>query len=484
MDAAFDAHEDRVLHLFLTDGKNLTERKVPGIVSAPRGALEFGTVQARLQATEFVGFRPLKRGTDVPVEKPLAKSGKSKMSMSKQFLGMLSKAASASSGDLERAVSTPSPPPFDAAGEAGNTGGAGCDAAMSRSTGDVSSAAGNTNGDGSDHMAAFDLVKDEGGMGMFEIMWKDGGGTGPLRRLAFEANEAGFAYIREQVGAWSDAAAHGVHRYSGTPQARGPGSSHRRSASAGDAVLESLRRLDLVGEGNGQSTNREDDGSGMGKGGEDNGSDTERGEGGDGGEQKEGRGKSVRDPRVSATTVALSPGPHTPTLSEDSAILSMDHVRSIVTALPARCRLCNWRLAYSSRRDGISLRSLYRAANGKGCSAESVIVVRDVNGASFGAFATERWKVSPRYYGTGESFVFTAEPFCVAYKWSAKNDYFMFGRGNCLAVGGGSGFALWLDEELLRGNSGESDTFDNPCLASDTEFEIAYLELWTFEPSR
>ena len=58
--------EDRVLNLFLTDGKNLTERKVPGIVSAPHGALEFGVVQAKLLATEFVGFRPLKRGAGVP----------------------------------------------------------------------------------------------------------------------------------------------------------------------------------------------------------------------------------------------------------------------------------------------------------------------------------------------------------------------------------------------------------------------------------
>jgi len=49
-----------------------------------------------------------------------------------------------------------------------------------------------------------------------------------------------------------------------------------------------------------------------------------------------------------------------------------------------------------------------------------------------------------------------------------------------VAVGGGSGFALWLDEELLHGNSGESETFDNRCLASGNEFEIMYVELWSF----
>jgi hypothetical protein len=38
-----------------------------------------------------------------------------------------------------------------------------------------------------------------------------------------------------------------------------------------------------------------------------------------------------------------------------------------------------------------------------------------------------------------------------------------------------------LDEELLRGNSTTSDTFDNPCLSGDEkDFEIVYVELWTF----
>ena len=53
--------EDRVLNLFLTDGTTLTERKAPGLVGAPRGRMLFGTVQAQFSASEFVGFRPLRR---------------------------------------------------------------------------------------------------------------------------------------------------------------------------------------------------------------------------------------------------------------------------------------------------------------------------------------------------------------------------------------------------------------------------------------
>ncbi len=35
-----------------------------------------------------------------------------------------------------------------------------------------------------------------------------------------------------------------------------------------------------------------------------------------------------------------------------------------------------------------------------------VLVVRDRRGAVFGCFTAEAWRVAPRYYGTGESFVF------------------------------------------------------------------------------
>ena len=35
-----------------------------------------------------------------------------------------------------------------------------------------------------------------------------------------------------------------------------------------------------------------------------------------------------------------------------------------------------------------------------------MLVVRDRGGAVFGCFTAEAWRVAPRYYGTGESFVF------------------------------------------------------------------------------
>ena len=93
--------EDRRLSLFLTDGKGaLTERRVPGIVSAPRGTLQFGVVQAEVTSTGFVGLRPLPRagegaggGGGTAVSAPSAPSaltgisGKMMKSIMKNVLG-------------------------------------------------------------------------------------------------------------------------------------------------------------------------------------------------------------------------------------------------------------------------------------------------------------------------------------------------------------------------------------------------------------
>lgn len=49
------------------------------------------------------------------------------------------------------------------------------------------------------------------------------------------------------------------------------------------------------------------------------------------------------------------------------------------------------------------MHTLMRLAAG---AAPTVLVVRDGGGAVFGALATQAWHTAPRFYGTGESFVF------------------------------------------------------------------------------
>lgn len=59
-----------------------------------------------------------------------------------------------------------------------------------------------------------------------------------------------------------------------------------------------------------------------------------------------------------------------------------------------------------------------------------------------------------------------------------RNDFFQLGRVECLALGGGPNYALYLDGQLHSGSSGDCHTFGSPCLASSPDFEIGHLELW------
>ena len=154
----------------------------------------------------------------------------------------------------------------------------------------------------------------------------------------------------------------------------------------------------------------------------------------------------------------------------------------LVGALPPRLRLCSWTLLYGTKRDGISLQSLYRRGAGR---SPTLLLLRDTAGGAFGAFCSEPWRVAPRYFGTGESFVFTLEPAPRLFPWSTANSFFQLGQADSLAVGAGGAFSLWVDDDLHRGTSGRCDTFGSAplsaaCGPDGGEFFILYLELWGF----
>jgi hypothetical protein len=54
-----------------------------------------------------------------------------------------------------------------------------------------------------------------------------------------------------------------------------------------------------------------------------------------------------------------------------------------------------------------------------------------------------------------------------------------------VSLGGGNGFALWLDGDLLNGASAACDTFGTPGpLACAEAFKVRAVEVWGFEPLR
>merc|ERR1712216_499582 len=67
------------------------------------------------------------------------------------------------------------------------------------------------------------------------------------------------------------------------------------------------------------------------------------------------------------------------------------------------------------------------------------------------------------------------------FNWSSKDPFFLFSDCECVAMGGGSAFALYLDKDLLHGISEPSSTFGSPCLSSSENFIIGDMELWAFD---
>lgn len=67
------------------------------------------------------------------------------------------------------------------------------------------------------------------------------------------------------------------------------------------------------------------------------------------------------------------------------------------------------------------------------------------------------------------------------YHWSSKDPFFLFSDQECVAMGGGSAFALYLDKDLVHGGTDACSTFGSDCLSPSKNFIISDLELWAFD---
>jgi hypothetical protein len=109
-------------------------------------------------------------------------------------------------------------------------------------------------------------------------------------------------------------------------------------------------------------------------------------------------------------------------------------------------------------------------------------LIEDSWGYVFGAYLSHSLKVSSEYYGNGENFVFTLLPQPSKHSWTGRNEYFMLSDLRQIIIGGGgSGFAIQLDDELNTGVSNTSDTFMNPILSSNEYFKCLNVEVWAVE---
>uniref|UniRef100_A0A7N5JNW4 Oxidation resistance protein 1 n=1 Tax=Ailuropoda melanoleuca TaxID=9646 RepID=A0A7N5JNW4_AILME len=97
-----------------------------------------------------------------------------------------------------------------------------------------------------------------------------------------------------------------------------------------------------------------------------------------------------------------------PNLSDPSELLLPDQIEKLTKHLPPRTIGYPWTLVYGTGKHGTSLKTLYRTMTG--LDTPVLMVIKDSDGQVFGALASEPFKVSDGFYGTGETFVFTFCP--------------------------------------------------------------------------
>lgn len=211
--------------------------------------------------------------------------------------------------------------------------------------------------------------------------------------------------------------------------------------------------------------------------------------------------------------------------SSDARILTAAVAEEIRIMVPARLSLAeDWNLVYSLEQDGASLATLYdKCAAYQGKRVGFVLVVKGCEGGIFGAYLSDPPHPAPKYFGTGECFLWRASVLASlppppsantdhltgrtttiaaslqpladsgnshppmspsirfkAFPYSGVNDYYMLCETHFLSVGAGDGkYGLWLDDSFEKGISSTCQTFGNERLSDEGEkFGILGVEMW------
>ena len=165
-------------------------------------------------------------------------------------------------------------------------------------------------------------------------------------------------------------------------------------------------------------------------------------------------------------------------LSIKSSILTEPMFSSLRKELPKVFQLRNWKLVYSPSEHGTALRTMYRNACEFGAT---LLIIEDTTHTVFGGFVSEPWRVTKRFYGTGESFLFTFKGSELrAFHATLLNEYYVISDLQAVIFGAGVQSGLFLAADLVNGRSSYCDTYGNNDLAGTEEFKILNLELWGF----
>lgn len=202
-------------------------------------------------------------------------------------------------------------------------------------------------------------------------------------------------------------------------------------------------------------------------------------------------------------------------------VMSPPMMDALMNFLPDNLLGQNFWLRFSLVRDGANLDTLKRYVR---ASTHTLIAIETPEGEVFGSYTSSPWKRTYGFFGSAPAFVWKMrhsrqtpchslfdqahlESEIDIFMADGENDHIQLCRHNAIAVGGdqdlppldeldtnsetldvamNSGFAIYLDDDLMRGSSSLCSTFHNPslCGAGDetTVFDVAGLEVWTLTP--
>mmetsp|Transcript_13536 Transcript_13536/g.23116 ORF Transcript_13536/g.23116 Transcript_13536/m.23116 type:complete len:397 (+) Transcript_13536:660-1850(+) len=168
---------------------------------------------------------------------------------------------------------------------------------------------------------------------------------------------------------------------------------------------------------------------------------------------------------------------------QNSSIISTEQFEILYSWLPERIKIKDPYRLFLSNEDGFSLREMVVKSYSH---YPTVLILQSTNGEIFGAFVTEEWKQDNQIFGTAEMFLFILYPSPDVFKAKPQlNQQYIKVSETELQIGEGKfGVGLSLDDELWKGYSENSATYDNPPLVfSNGEhhtFEVKTVELWGF----
>ena len=96
----------------------------------------------------------------------------------------------------------------------------------------------------------------------------------------------------------------------------------------------------------------------------------------------------------------------------------------------------DWEILFCTNVDGVSMQTFYHRTKGH---KPTILVVQELNGNIFGAFASEEWHIDAKdYFGTGESFLYKIdEKGPAVFRWTGVNNSILNSNQDCITVGGG-----------------------------------------------